>query len=272
MEALEKMENLLSSEDEGDLDLHFVVKSGDVADGIAAAAREEGADVAVLGSHHRGFFAHLLLGSTNEELLRKADIPVLSVGPGPMSLKLGRILVATDLSEVSNRGFLFALGLARALRSELVVVYVHDVRLLPMGEGNPEARRRDLPVLEAGQRLAAFETEGALHRLTVRTVLAQGVAAEEILKTAEAVDAGLILLTVEKRGVLERALLGSTAERVVRDASVPVLAIPGSLMPNPGGVVDSGSTLEGPCVVEHDRVIRHGTDPDSDASEPWRNP
>ena len=51
-------------------------------------------------------------------------------------------------------------------------------------------------------------------------------APEQILAEAENSAAGLIVLMILNKGLLERALLGSTAERVVRVSQVPVLSFP----------------------------------------------
>ena len=62
--------------------------------------------------------------------------------------------------------------------------------------------------------------------MKIEAVLVEGVAADEIFKLANANVADLIAITVRHKGGIERALLGSTAERVIREARVPVLSIP----------------------------------------------
>jgi nucleotide-binding universal stress UspA family protein len=51
--------------------------TGDAADAIVAAAHEHGADVIVVGSHDRGWFARLFTGSVAKTVLRESDVPVL---------------------------------------------------------------------------------------------------------------------------------------------------------------------------------------------------
>jgi hypothetical protein len=60
----------------------------------------------------------------------------------------------------------------------------------------------------------------------IETLLLEGNPAETILKAAEENCADLIVMTVSKKGLIERALLGSTAERLIREAHLPVLSIP----------------------------------------------
>ena len=60
----------------------------------------------------------------------------------------------------------------------------------------------------------------------VSTVLTDGVPYEAINRTAEQDKADLIVINLQGKGRLERALLGTTAERVIRTATVPVLSLP----------------------------------------------
>jgi nucleotide-binding universal stress UspA family protein len=62
----------------------------------------------------------------------------------------------------------------------------------------------------------------------VRIELREGVPYEVILAFAASDEVDLIVLNTQSRSGIDRALLGSTAERVVRGATVPVLSIPGS--------------------------------------------
>lgn len=58
------------------------------------------------------------------------------------------------------------------------------------------------------------------------TVLAAGVAYEAINRVAVETNADLIVINLHGKGPLERALLGTTAARVIRTATIPVLSLP----------------------------------------------
>jgi nucleotide-binding universal stress UspA family protein len=60
-----------------------VVREGSAADHIVEAARERGADLIVLGTHGRGRLARFILGSTAEEVVRRAHCPVMTIGHDP---------------------------------------------------------------------------------------------------------------------------------------------------------------------------------------------
>jgi nucleotide-binding universal stress UspA family protein len=79
---------------------------------------------------------------------------------------------------------------------------------------------------EARDRLNHIAAAASTEKIKVDTVLVEGNPVEAIFKAAEDNCADLIVITVERKGRLERALLGATAERVIREAHLPVLAIP----------------------------------------------
>ena len=68
--------------------------------------------------------------------------------------------------------------------------------------------------------------EARTRGVPVETAIFRGNAAEQICEASKTASADLIILAVERKGLLERAFLGTTAERVVREAKVPVLSIP----------------------------------------------
>jgi nucleotide-binding universal stress UspA family protein len=224
-QALRMLGALLGSEDQDDLDLRTVVKCGSIKDEIAAVIREQEADILVMGTHGRGFFGRLLIGSVTEGILRKISIPVLTVCRATKPLALNRILLATDMSESSRGGFDFALELARTMRSDLVMFHAVDRTALAGGAEMVAYVSEDI-VEQAKAKLAELAAEAKRAKVRVETELVEGVAAEEILATAERSSADLILISVAKKGAVERALLGTTAERIIREATVPVLSIP----------------------------------------------
>src|SRR4029453_12233128 len=87
------------------------------------------ADLLVMGTHGRGGFEHLILGSVTEKVLRGVACPILTVcheegrtwaAPGLMS----RILCATDLTATSSRTMRYALSLAAENQARVTFLHV----------------------------------------------------------------------------------------------------------------------------------------------------
>jgi nucleotide-binding universal stress UspA family protein len=221
---------LVASEDQDNLDLEIIVKSGEIEREISSAIREAEADLVVMGTHGRRLLGRWLIGSVAQHMLRKMSVPVLTVCHVSRLLSFKRILFATDLSETSTEGFRFALDLASMTGSDLIVAHVIDKRPQVTYE-TPEVaavfdeeQKRSLEATRAT--FTELESEGKRLNVRIEVVLSEGVAAEALPRIADENMVDLMVIPVRKMGRLERALLGSTAEPVIREAHVPVLSIP----------------------------------------------
>jgi universal stress protein A len=137
-----------------------------------------------------------------------------------------RILVATDFAESAERALTCAVQLARRHGAELILLHVYmDLPAYPeITAGQVEAiyeeqRRWIESALE--RRARSARGEGLLARALLRT----GPAASTIAETAAEEAADLLVVGTHGRSGLDRLILGSVAERVVRLATCPVLVI-----------------------------------------------
>ena len=230
-EQAEKMLPILvSPEDRNDLDIRFVVKSGDVEETIENAVHEENADVVVMGTHGRTLFGRLLIGSVTQGLLRKLGVPVLTVCRVSRPLEFKRILFGTDLEAGSDKAYHFALELAKSTGATLVVAHTIDKRPVVTYE-TPEVkavfdRDQRQALKDTRDRLAEFEAEGTRQNVNIECVLAEGDAPEALVRIADEAVVDFMILAIRKKGAVARTLLGSTAEPVIRNAHVPVLSVP----------------------------------------------
>lgn len=130
-----------------------------------------------------------------------------------------KILVAYDLSDVSRMAWRHAAALAEGCGSDLEVVYVEPwqagVDLMPPPSRTPEGARE--------LRAQIRENIGEGPKITIR----HGDPARCILSVARQHRPDMIVVGTRARKGLERALLGSTAEAVIRSSAVPVLAARG---------------------------------------------
>ena len=78
-QAMRMLSALLAPEDQDDLDLRIVIKSGNIKDEITSTIAEQHADIAVMGTHGRGLLGRWLIGSVTQGILRKMPIPILTV-------------------------------------------------------------------------------------------------------------------------------------------------------------------------------------------------
>jgi nucleotide-binding universal stress UspA family protein len=221
---------LVCPEDQDDLDVRMVIKSGEIEEQLESIINEQAADIVVMGTHGRRLIGRLFLGSVTQHMLRKVHVPILTVCHVLRPLEFKRILFATDLSDSSKSAFRFALAFAKKMGSHLDVVHVMDERPAvsyetpELAAAFDEERRRAIE--QADDRFEEFKADAKRMSVTIGTRIAEGVAASVLLNIAERNAVDLIFLSVDRKGSIERALLGSTAEPVIREAHVPVLSIP----------------------------------------------
>lgn len=235
----QKLVDLVGSEHRDSLRADFLVSAGDVQDRLLKLIGEREPDLVVMGTHGRRRFERWVLGSVTESCLRKARVPLLTVSrlddehrmDTPMPVPLQKLVYATDLSSESVRGMDWAVGFAKDFSAELAIVHV--VQNLGWALGS-EFVPLDVESRIVQARKAAFDflvqsvPESARKDPRVRVELREGVPYEVILAFAGTEKADMILLNTQSRSGIDRALLGSTAERVVRGATIPVLSIPGN--------------------------------------------
>jgi nucleotide-binding universal stress UspA family protein len=221
-----KLSALVASEDQDDLSMQTLAIYGRAQEQIPATLHEQHADLVVMGTHGRRFIDRSLIGSVTLSILRQIAVPILTVSHAIGPLRFERILFATDLSGESLSAFQSVLDIAQTARSS--VTFLHAAERPIFLEAGMPTDPYILPdyVEQARAKLNELALEGSHRNVRIEPVLVEKVPAEAILQTAEDKSADVIVMTAEHKSLLERALLGSTAERVIRNAKVPVLSIP----------------------------------------------
>lgn len=198
-------------------------------DAIVAAAAETDADLVVVGRTGRRGLGERLLGSVTEGVLRSSDRPVLSVPAGADPDAIGDVLVTTDGSEPALSAAPHAAGLAAAGAGSLHLLAVVDVvragGAFSAGGVDEAFVDRLVDDAEADIDELAAACSSTAPDVSVRRAVRQGTPSEEIVAEAEEAAVGLVAMGSVGAGSLGGQLLGSTADRVLRMASVPVLVV-----------------------------------------------
>jgi nucleotide-binding universal stress UspA family protein len=141
-------------------------------------------------------------------------------------IRLQRILVPTDFSESARHALTYGLSFAREYQAELLLLHV--VEVVPVGYASdlfpgPMAAVFQEVSTYARAELAKLAALGRERGLAVRELVLQGKPSAEIVRAARAEAVDIIVLGTHGKGMLDKALFGSTTERVVRSAPCPVL-------------------------------------------------
>ncbi len=147
-------------------------------------------------------------------------------------MKWSKIICPVDFSQISIEALELSSDFARTCGGSLVIVHVLEPILAPT-----DFTFGPLTMTDIEDKLADRAMEG-LKELSAKLQFPQekielrvvrGIASQEIVKIAEEISADLIVMGTHGYTGLTHALLGSTAERVVRKAPCPVLTIKGKL-------------------------------------------
>lgn len=137
-----------------------------------------------------------------------------------------RILVPTDGSAGTRRAIEHAAGLAAAHDAEIHGLYVVNTASYASFSMETTWEGIDEMLQEEGEQAVAEVADIAeKHGVAVDTSIREGSPSREITRYAEREQCDLIAMGTHGRGGIDRLLLGSVAERVVRSSTVPVLTL-----------------------------------------------
>ncbi len=146
-------------------------------------------------------------------------------------MAMKKILVAHDFSEPANRALSFAADLASQLGASIDVVHVHPD--LYDGQSDPSLGL-PWPAPDQVERYLRFldtELERAVRGVMgadadkVKRHVVRGEPAKRVLALAAEIGADLLVFGSTGKGAVERVLLGSVSQRLVRTSEIPVLTV-----------------------------------------------
>lgn len=233
-DTLDHLHEFIAECGPGDVRVSPSVHVGAAVAEILRQAEDLPADLIVIGTHGRSGFEHLLMGSVAERVLRKAACPVCTVREADASrphtppAPFQNVLCAVDFSPPSESALEYALSVAQESGGRLTLVHAHDwpldVRATEVLGADAARYQRQLHD-RAARELAAAVPADARSWCRIEELVTIGRPYEVILQAARDMAADLIVMGVHGRIGLNLHVLGSTTDRVVREATCPVLTV-----------------------------------------------
>ncbi|WP_436909906.1 universal stress protein [Halosimplex marinum] len=238
-----------AAERAGEQTVETAVVEGEPAETILDRAADH--DLVAMGTHGRSAVDRVLTGSTSAQVVRESPVPVVTVrenGGGSATddaaaagsepaLDYDDVLVPTDGSEAAEAAVDHGLAVADAFDATVHAVHVVDVGAVAGGAGvtagaggagaaGPVGGDLLEPMIENGEeateRVAQRAREAGVDAVTE---VGEGSPGSMLVDYAD--DAGIDFVAMGTHGHsgLDRVLLGSTTERLIRNVSVPVLSV-----------------------------------------------
>lgn len=220
------------------VDWEAVVRAGDPVEVVAATADQVAADLVVAASHGNSGWQRVFVGTVVERMARHLTRPFLVIRwPGrdasDKQIRQGptirTVVAGCDFTRETRPATDYAVLLAREFAARLHFFYavespinedVVDQTRAPYGKVQETLQER------LHQRLARLVPEADAGRPRLKTALAPGLPAEQLPRYAAREKADILVVGVRRHRKLEKLIVGSTTEAVLRHSPCPVLVVP----------------------------------------------
>jgi nucleotide-binding universal stress UspA family protein len=170
-----------------------------------------GYDLIVMGAHGANRLDNFFLGGVAGRLVRRSNIPILTVRDEAQSNQIKRLLVATDFSEAAKHAWSWVQPLAEK-GIELNTVHIIDEKDLQQEPGYVKAVTEALELYSGGKANHEWVRNGSV--------------VTELPAIAQEIGADAIVLGLSQHKNALGLMLGSEADRLLRSSPVPILSVP----------------------------------------------
>jgi nucleotide-binding universal stress UspA family protein len=202
------------------------VCEGEPPEVIVEMAQGKKADLIALGTYGRKGLKRLLMGSVTSQVILNAPCDVLVV-KRPCHDCTGNyqsLLVPYDGSESSKKALTRACELSRFDGGEITVLYVIPRYEEMMDFFKTDAITKSLfreaeKIVEGAKKIAAEQG------VTIKAMVQEGHASEKVVEIANKLKDDVIIMGTRGWRGVDKAIMGSTTERVISNATCPILIV-----------------------------------------------
>jgi len=202
------------------------VCEGEPPDVIVETAEAKDADLIALGTYGRKGLKRLLMGSVTSQVILNSRIDVLVVNRECTRCTgtYRSLLVPFDGSDSSKKALLRACELSKLDEGEITVLYVIPRYEEMMDFFKTETITKSL--FQEAEKIADTARQlAAAQGVQIKAVVQEGHASEKIIEIADKFKNDLIVMGTHGWRGMNKAILGSTAERIIAHASHPILIV-----------------------------------------------
>ena len=220
-------------------DVHWVpiITQGDPVEKVTQVAEEGNADLVMAVSHGISGLKRLLMGTVVERMARGLGRPFLVIRPPKRlkkfglekSFKLRRLVVGCDLSSEISPSIEYAKYFATIFSAEVYLLHTMES---PVNEdiidktegsyGHVQQALRQRIYDRLSNNYAGEKAGGVSYKV----ILEIGIPGEALTRYAKQQSVDLMVVGIKRHGTIEKFLVGSTTEAVIRHSPCPVLVVP----------------------------------------------
>lgn len=209
---------------------------GKVAEEIVRVAEKEGYGLIAMSTHARRALSRGILGSVTDKVVHASSVPVLTITPTEsrkywrQGMSITTVIAPLDGSSWAEMALPYAEELAHGLSLKVILTRAVDIGALTvLKEGRPYVSLTPLDEeleKEAEAYLGGVADKLRAKGLEVETRMLRGSAAEVIVGLVHEMPQSIVAMTTRGRSGINRWLIGSVTEKVVRSSGRPVLIVP----------------------------------------------
>ncbi len=212
-----------------------LIHYGNPVDQAPRVANESDADLVMAVSHGFSKLKRLLWGTVVERMARELNRPLLVIRSGKrfkvwgpqVPFMLNKIIVGCDLSSEMRPVLAYTNYLARMFNAEVHLLHTMET---PVNEALIDKTKGRYGKVQQRLQQRIFERLSALYADQMHghhhVIIKSGLPEEALVRYARQQLAELMIVGVKWHGVLNRYLVGSTTEAVIRHSPCPVLVVP----------------------------------------------
>lgn len=225
-----RLGELIDGKDTHELSTHVSAVIGHPFQDLLRAVKDASADLLVLGAHGSSEPGESA-GTLATKCIRKVPTRIMLVR-APHSGAFAKIVACIDFSEPSANALEQAIRVAQRDKAKLEIVHVftppwtHLHYRAPTPESSPDFANQYMEALEG--RMSAFLDRFKADLSECETdhhLIESGYTATGITEFAESSNADLVVLATRGRTTLKELLMGTTAEKIVRESLCSILAV-----------------------------------------------
>ncbi|WP_191859034.1 universal stress protein [Hanstruepera ponticola] len=190
-----------------------IVKHFKVFSEVNEVAKEQGADLVVMGSHGTSGIKEFFIGSNTEKVVRYSEVPVLVIKHNPILTEFDNVVFACDFSEESVSAYINAKNMFESLQSKMHMIYVNL----------PSENFRSTAEMEGKVVSFLKKADGNLDNLSNVTYVSDYTVEKGITNFSNLVGADLIAIATHGRKGLAHFFEGSISEDIANHSTLPVM-------------------------------------------------
>lgn len=147
-------------------------------------------------------------------------------------MKFRKILLPVDGSVNSEQTIDYALSIAAKEKAELIILHVSDSKRLTSLPDQSFEKDEEVDAESEGNRIVnrvrklIEQKDEYTDDIKISTITVDGHPSETILKVATIKEADVIAIATSGKHMINRFLLGSVTEKIIRQSKIPVLVVP----------------------------------------------